>query len=101
MHVQVLKVFRLRRRKLFSALRHRELAAGSPNDFACRTLFHELEAIADGVSLAHHPSQGNFSAQYGRYPRFADVDGVPSNHRRVARVDADFNFELEPWVAAQ
>ena len=94
-----------------------QVAAGAANHILRGTDFHELEAIAEGVSLpnqsehfdfavrqrelqANHFADRNFDAQQGRNSRFADVDGVAANHRAVARIDTDLDFELEPGADA-
>ena len=84
----------------------RQLTAGAPNDFLRGAGLHELEAVAEGLFLAgqgvdlnltegkrklkpHDFSDWNLHPQHCRYARFADVDGVPSNHTGVAGVDSD------------
>ncbi len=98
-------------------LPHRKLTAGTPNHVLGGTGFHELEPVAERIFVAdqreklhvakgqselqaNHFTHRNFLPQHGRDSRLADVHGVASNHRTVARVHPDAYFQLEPLMAA-
>ena len=94
-----------------------QVAAGSPNDILRFGGLQELEAVAEGVSLAdqrvyfhrsmrqgefhsNHFVQRDFLPQHGGNAGLANVDGVPANHRPVAGIDANVDFQLEARMAA-
>jgi len=102
---------------VFQRLLHCQLPAGAPDNVQRRSGVHELEAVAERASLANHRqhvniaegqrefqtndfAHGDFDAQHGGDPRFAEVDGVAPNHRAVAGIDADGYFDLEPAMTA-
>ncbi len=77
---------------------------------------HKLESEAESVSLAdkcknlnlserqgefesNYLAHGNLGPQHGRDAGLADIDGVSSNYRRIARIDANLDLKLESRVA--
>ena len=49
---------------------------------------------------ANHVADWNFLPQHGGNPRLADVDRMPADDGRFARIDTQVHFELETGMAA-
>ena len=95
-----------------------QLPAGALDDFHLRNGFQELKAETECVPLPHQRMDyyfagrdgelepddlpyAHFIAQHYRHSRFAEVDRMPAYDLRIARVDADTNFNLVARMAAR
>jgi hypothetical protein len=53
-----------------------------------------------GELQSHYLAYRYLHAQHGGNPRLANVDRMPSNHLRVAWIDANIDFQLVTRVTA-
>lgn len=100
------------------SLLQRQLPAGLANDVGGRRRLHELQPVAEGVSLADHRMRvdlsvghgeldadqfagGKFIDQHDRKAGLADVDGVPARWRALAGKNQYFDLQRKSWVVTR
>lgn len=108
---------RLVRKWLGEGLFDSEISARPADEVPHRATFDEFEAVTEGAALAHQSEnfdfprrqgefeahdlvEGDFLQEHGGDARFADIDRVSANHRAIARVDANVDFQLETGCSA-
>jgi hypothetical protein len=94
-----------------------KVSAGAVDESAGGRIFDKFETVAKGNALAgqskdfdfpirerefqaHDFVQSDFIAEHGGNARLADIDRMSANHRPVADVDADPDFQFETGRSA-